>query len=240
MAGSLESWWKATNGILPLATVGPAPCAAALAAPLDVALGPTLPRTRHACGPSVSCSGRRCLWTTGLRTGDEGRNCHDCAHRPVPLSTPDGQVPLSRLVGAPLLRGHGEDGATTAAFGAPLRGHVPEASTDSPSGRAIRDAIPRGYSKNSIFLRTAPRDHQLPTTNHHQPPTTTNANRQPPTTSGNEPPTANHCQPPPTIDHQPPTAANQHPPPQTVTGQLFTIYCHQPPTANRHQAWLNI
>ena len=60
---------------------------------------------------------------------------------------------------------------------------------------------------------TAPRDHQLPTTNR--------ANRQPP-------PTTNHRQLPAATNRQPPTTANRHQPP---------IPSHQPPptATNRHQ-----
>ena len=107
-------------------------------------------------------------------------------------------------------------------------------------------------------LRTAPRDHQPPTTNPHQPPTATNrrqspaaTNRQLPTTANrHQPPITNHQAPPTTTNHhqppvancQPPTAANRQPPPTpnhqppTATNrQLPTANRQPPPTANRHQ-----
>ena len=91
----------------------------------------------------------------------------------------------------------------------------PEGKVASP-GRSLRDQI-------FFLLRTAPRDHQPPTANYHEPPIATN--RQPRPTATNHPsPSANRRQPPP-------TAANH----QLPTGNL-----HQPPTANRHQPWLNM
>ena len=86
------------------------------------------------------------------------------------------------------------------------------------------------WDRDFFLLRTAPRDHQPPTTNRHQPPTATNrqpltaANRQQRPTANRQPP--NHCQPPPITNHQPP--------PTTTNRQLPTANRqHQPPTANR-------
>ena len=71
-------------------------------------------------------------------------------------------------------------------------------------------------------LRTAPRDHQLPTTN-----------RQPrPTPNHQPPPTASRDQPP-TANHRSPTANRRQPPPTATNRQSPTANRQPPPTANR-------
>ena len=102
-----------------------------------------------------------------------------------------------------------------------------------PSGDCVVAGRQRGPLGTILFLlRTAPRDHQPPTTNRHQPPPT--ASRQPPpTASGDQPPTANHCQPPPTTNHQSATAANHHQPP-VANPQPLIATNRQPPIATNH------
>ena len=79
-------------------------------------------------------------------------------------------------------------------------------------------------NKTCTILRTAPRDHQPPTTNRHQPPTATY--RQPPAATNRQPPTTANRHQPAIPNHQlPPTTINHHQPPSTVS--------RQPPTANR-------
>ena len=87
----------------------------------------------------------------------------------------------------------------------------------------------RGVRKELDFcqeppLGTAPRDHQPPITNHHQPLTANR--RQPPAATNRQPPTTANRHQPPIPNHQPPpTTTNLHQPPHTAS--------RQPPTTNR-------
>ena len=102
-----------------------------------------------------------------------------------------------------------------------------------------------GSLRNPIFylLRTAPKGHQPPTANRHQPPNATNC-QMPPTGNRHQPPNATNCQPPPTAKcHQPATAtnrqmpptANRHQPPNATNRQPPPTSNRQPPTPTNHQ-----